>query len=611
MKKMWKKVISFAAAATLLLGMTKTAQAAALTTSGTAPDPAKPAYETVTSAAGVTISNVKNIPEKSEGVEEDISFTTYQVVYAVYDKDANALEYHLTDWARSALVDGQAAPESGKYATEEAALEALSGITTTGKTDAQSAEAALESSGIVNLLAAYADKVVYNAAWTRQDDTATASLPVGSYLVMPVCNGMSFLNMLVSVDVSGTEKTGTGDWELTAHNASLKGRPLDIDKKIVQTAADGSEILADTESAGIGDTVNYKITADVPRFPANAVKTTFKVVDTPVNLSIDTASVAVKGVKADGTKENLVKDSAYVLNPAGSESDHNSGKLVVDFSDFYLSGFYDAAADSYPYDSVEITYSAKVLLSAEMGTDENKNTAVLVYDKDPYTESDYEIESPVPKVYTYGLVLTKRAEATDNGDGTVTPGKTLANAEFRIKKVNDDGTEKEALWCEWDAVNSMYVVYDGTAEQEPDDLTQNLATGQDGTVTIKGLDAERKYVLEEVKAPSGYSLNKDRISIVIHAQKNGEAVKEIQSVDSFDKDGNKLTADSEYSWSAAGISADHSAMVSLSLTDTRLFSLPATGGLGIVLFTIGGAGLLLLAAVLLLYGKKRFFPETK
>lgn len=193
----------------------------------------------------------------------------------------------------------------------------------------------------------------------------------------------------------------------------------------------------------------------------------------------------------------------------------------------------------------------------------------------------------------------------------MTPGKVLANAEFQIRKAAADGTESEALKCEWDEENSMYVIYDGTAEQEPDDLTQNLVTGQEGTVTIKGLDAEQKYVLEEVKAPSGYSLNKDRISIVIHAQKNGEAVKEIQSVDSFDNDGTELTADSEYSWSAAGISADHSAKVSLSLTDTRLFSLPATGGLGIVLFTIGGAGLLLLAAVLLIYGRKRIFPETK
>lgn len=621
MKKMWKKAMSFAAAVTLLLGTTIAVQAAALTTSEKVPDTEKPTYKTVTSAVEVTISNVKDIPTDADGNEETLAFATYQVIYATYDAVANALEYHLTDWAKTVLVSENAAEGSGKYATEEDAIAAISQITTTGKTDVSSPAAAVESDAIVNTLAAAGGKDAYTAAWTRNKEamTATASLPVGAYLVIPSCNGMSFLNMLVSVDVSGTTGTTENDWVLTANDASLKGRPLGIDKKIVQTAADGAEILTDAKAVGIGDTVNYKITADVPRFPANATQTTFKVVDTPKNLKIDAGSVIVKAVKADGTKETLEKNSAYALNPTCAELTENSSRLVVDFSACYKTVFlsHDTTADtySYPYDSVEITYSATVLSSAEMGSEENSNTAKLVYDKDPYTDSDYEIESPTPKVYTYGLVITKRAEDTTNNEGNTVPGKELANAQFQIRKVNG-GTESAPMECRWNDEESAYVVYDGTAEQEqkPKDLVTNLVTGEDGTFTLKGLDAQQRYVLEEVKAPSGYSLNKDKVYFEIHAKTDteGKVTKEIKSVNGYESDNKtEITSDSEYSWSAPGIVAPQNATISLSLTDTRLFSLPATGGMGIVLFTVGGVVLLLAAAVLIIFGKKHFFSDAK
>lgn len=621
MKKIWKKAMSFAATVTLLLGTTIAVQAAALTTSEKVPDTEKPTYKTVTSAVEVTISNVKDIPTDADGNEETLAFATYQVIYATYDAVANALEYHLTDWAKTVLVSENTAEGSGKYATEEDAIAAISQITTTGKTDVSSPAEAVESDAIVNTLAAAGTKKAYgtqgNAIWTRSGDTETASLPVGAYLVIPSCNGMSFLNMLVSVDVSGTTGTTENDWVLTANDASLKGRPLGIDKKIVQTAADGAEILTDAKAVGIGDTVNYKITADVPRFPANATQTTFKVVDTPKNLKIDAGSVTVKAVKADGTEEPLEKNSAYALNPTCAELTENSSRLVVDFSACYKTVFlsHDTTADtySYPYDSVEITYSATVLSSAEVGSEENSNTAKLVYDKDPYTDSDYEIESPTPKVYTYGLVITKRAEDTTDDEGNAVSGKVLANAQFQIRKVNE-GTESDPMKCRWNEEESAYVVYDGTAEQEPDDLVTNLVTGADGTLTLKGLDAQQRYVLEEVKAPSGYSLNKDKVYFEIHAKTDteGKVTKEIKSVNGYESDNKtEITSDSEYSWSAPGIVAPQNATISLSLTDTRLFSLPATGGMGIVLFTVGGVVLLLAAAALIIFGKKHFFSDAK
>ena len=157
----------------------------------------------VTSTANVTINSVP------EG--KNISWPTYQVLYATYDAGSNALEYHLTDWARTVLVG---TGTTGTGTTEEAAIKEITGLT---KTET----GATEQSELVNRLAA-ATKIPYTAAsWSVRGTDVVADLPVGAYLVIPSCEGMTFLNMLVSVDTSGTTNTADNGWVLTAKGAVL------------------------------------------------------------------------------------------------------------------------------------------------------------------------------------------------------------------------------------------------------------------------------------------------------------------------------------------------------------------------------------------------------
>ena len=131
----------------------------------------------VTSTANVTINSVP------EG--KSITWATYQVLYANYDAGSNALEYHLTDWAKDVLVG---TGTTGTGTTEEAAIKEITGLTKTGT-------GATEQSDLVNRLAA-ATKIPYTAAsWSVTGTTAKADLPVGAYLVIPSCEGMTFLNM--------------------------------------------------------------------------------------------------------------------------------------------------------------------------------------------------------------------------------------------------------------------------------------------------------------------------------------------------------------------------------------------------------------------------------
>ena len=519
----------------------------------------------VTSAATVTISNVENVPEG-----KSISWATYQVLYATYDSTSNALEYHLTPWAQAVLV-GTAA---GQEATEEAAIKKI----TDGKTD-------------------------YSVSWSVTGNAASAQLPIGAYLVIPSCEGMTFLNMLVSVDTSGTTQTVAGGWTLTAHDAVLKGKPLSIDKKI--TGKNGSTPVAitngkTTETAQIGDTIHYTIAAQVPHYPANSTNKKFKVVDMPTNLSISTDSILVYGVDAADT-EIAIPAASYAVSKNDAD-----GSVTIDFSGHYNGTFYNAENKSWPYVSVKITYTAVVTESAKIGTDGNPNTAKLIYQ---INTDEKELPSPETKVFTYGLNVEK-LEA-----GTEAEAKKLSDAVFQIsREVNGAQT---TLYFKDNQNGSYTLAQDQTAAASGEGYTTDLTTqGTDGSFWLKGLDAGVDYSLKEVKAPSGYSINTDTLTICLKAETKADDstcyTGKILDVTGTEKDKAGQTITGAGSWKC-GVSAANTAQAAVSLTDTKLFELPATGGNGTGRFT--QKGILLLTAAALIYGisgrKKRNGSRTE
>ena len=523
----------------------------------------------VTSKAEITVTNVP------EG--KSISWPTYQVLYATYDAGSNALEYHLTGWAKNILVGSG----TGQADTEEAAIKKITELTKTGT-------GATEQSDLVNQLAAAATKTAYAAAsWTVTGTNATATLPVGAYLVIPSCEGMTFLNMLVSVDTSGTTQTGADQWELKAKGAVLKGKSLSIGKKI--TGKNGTTVTFEngktTETAQIGDTIHYTIQAQVPHYPDNSTDKTFKVVDTPTNLSISTDSISVSGVNDAGT-ETVIAATSYAVS-----KNITDGSVTIDFSNNYDGVFYNATAKSWPYVSVKITYTAVVTEKAELGTNGNPNTAKLIYQID---NQQKELPSPKTTVFTYGL----NAEKLEAG----TEAKKLTNAVFQISR---DGTTTP-LYFKDNEDGSYTLAQDQTTAASTTGYTKDLTTqGIDGSFWLKGLDAGVDYSLKEVKAPSGYSVNTDTLTIHLTAETNPDDSTYtgiLRKVDGTEKDKNGQGITDAGSWTYGVLTTD-AAKAAVSLTDTKLFELPATGGKG----TDGFArnGILLLTAAALVYGISR------
>lgn len=521
----------------------------------------------VTSTAEVTISNVP--------AGKSITWATYQVLYANYDAGSNALEYHLTPWAKDVLV--------GTGTTEEAEIKKITELTKTGT-------GAKEQSELVNRLAAATTKTPYSASWSVTGTTAKADLPVGAYLVIPSCEGMTFLNMLVSVDTSGTIDTADNGWVLTAKGAVLKGKTLSIDKKI--TGKNGSTPVAisvgkTTETAQIGDTIHYTIEAQVPHYPDNSTGKIFRVVDTPTNLSISTGSISVYGVDAENAETEIAKDS-YVVSKAST-----NGPVTIDFSSIYNGTFYNATDKSWPYVSVKITYTAVVTEDANMGADGNPNTAKLIYRID--TE-EKELPSPKTTVFTYGLNVVKLEAGTE--------AKKLTNAVFQISR--DVSGTPTPLYFKDNADGSYTLAQDQAAAASATGYTKDLKTqGTGGSFLLKGLDAGVDYSLKEVKAPSGYSVNTDTLTIRLTAKTNpvdSTHTGILQEVTGKEKDKNGQAITGAGSWTYGVLDGDK-AKAAVSLTDTKLFELPATGGKG----TDGFArnGILLLTAAALVYGISR------
>lgn len=528
----------------------------------------------VTSPANVTINSVP------EG--KSITWATYQVLYATYDAGSNALEYHLTDWAKDVLVG----TGIGKEATEEAAIKKITELTKTGT-------GAKEQSELVNQLAAATIKNPYSAIWSVTGTDAAADLPVGAYLVIPSCEGMTFLNMLVSVDTSETTETGANQWKLKAKGAVLKGKTLSIDKKI--TGKNGVTVEFEngktTETAQIGDTIHYTIVAQVPHYPDNSTGKIFRVVDTPTNLSISTDSISVYGVDAENAETEIPKASYAV------SEDSTNGSVTIDFSNSYNGTFYNATEKSWPYVSVKITYTAVVTEAAEMGTSGNPNTAKLIYRIDT---QDKELPSPKTTVFTYGLNVVKLEAGTEG-----TERKKLTNAVFQISRdVNGTSTP---LYFKNNEDGSYTLAQDQTVAGSTAGYTKDLKTqGTDGSFWLKGLDAGVDYSLKEVKAPSGYSVNTDTLTIHLTAGTNPVdsthtgILREVTGTEK-DKNGQEI-ATGTGSWTCGVLDANK-AKAAVSLTDTKLFELPATGGKG----TDGFArnGILLLTAAALVYGISR------
>lgn len=359
---------------------------------------------------------------------------------------------------------------------------------------------------------------------------------------------------------------------------TVKNEKPDMTKQVKERDKDNwkQDPVADYN---VGDMVPYKITIDVPSNITNLKE--FTLTDTPTNLD----------------------DKEVSLQCEGSDVDLNAYSVAKEGKHGFKITFTTENMASYAGKQIVVTYNAELLGGAVTTINGNQNTAKLEYsnkilpgqdDKDnPNRPENPDIKPGKDSiedsavVYTFKLQILKKAEKAD--------GTPLQDVEFDLykevsketinaitgAKAKNVGLDSEKYWLK---IN-----------------TDPLKTDENGEVSQSGL-ANGTYYLVETKTNKNYNLLKEpvkvELNIVYTTTTKTEWVTDENGVKTLVKNEITKTEFKEGSDTSTGTHTE-------TIINKSGFTLPITGGMGTVLFSIAGFALMAGAAFVLLKGRRK------
>lgn len=417
---------------------------------------------------------------------------------------------------------------------------------------------------------------------------ASVTLGAGYYLIVPntTDSGIIAAPSLIVI-TNDTEKT----FNIKTSSITFEKTIASINDSNTKVGKDNNATANKTGSVSVGDKVTYDLTAQIPEYSSylkRAIEagdinfeTPFAIYDTPnAGLTVDTTSATALGLSVkliDGTSETPIASDNYELVTDTTKLD--GAKFAVKFKDSYIV--------KHPGKEVKVSFNAVVNDNAVVGTDvdnKNLNTSKLKYSNQYATgKGEAEIDSKA-KVYTAKLNVFKY---TQEGDER----KPLAGAGFTLYVANtlDDGT---VINVENDnyRVDTNGLIYAKSGANQGKICNKKVGdekittAGNNATITFDKI-AEGTYVVVETTVPADY--------------KQAAA----QQITITDKD-----ADGIYDgvFVYTGTTTDDT----LNVENTKGSTLPGTGGMGTIVFTAAGAGVVLVAGIMLvIYIKKRKIEE--
>lgn len=357
---------------------------------------------------------------------------------------------------------------------------------------------------------------------------------------------------------------------------TVKNEKPDMTKQVKERDKDNWKQDADYN---VGDMVPYKITIDVPSNITNLKE--FTLTDTPTNLD----------------------DKEVSLQCEGSDVDLNAYSVAKEGEHGFKITFTTENMASYAGKQIVVTYNAELLGGEVTTINGNQNTAKLEYsnkilpgqdDKDnPNRPENPDIKPGKDSiedsavVYTFKLQILKKAEKAD--------GTPLQDVEFDLykevsketinaitgAKAKNVGLDSEKYWLK---IN-----------------TDPLKTDENGEVSQSGL-ANGTYYLVETKTNKNYNLLKEpvkvELNIVYTTTTKTEWVTDENGVKTLVKNEITKTEFKEGSDTSTGTHTE-------TIINKKGFTLPITGGMGTVLFSIAGFALMAGAAFVLLKGRRK------
>ena len=294
-------------------------------------------------------------------------------------------------------------------------------------------------------------------------------------------------------------------------------------------------------SVDTGDEVTYVIEATIPSYTGEYP--VYEIVDELENLTY---------VRTD--KVEVINGATPVATLEGKAfNTENNKNLSMNF--VTTDGTYEL--QQYQGNTLKITYTATLdnNETADMFDDSNDNTAYLKYTNDASVEKN-PVETKRAVTHTYTFDITDFVQKTDMDE------KPLDGAEF-----------------------TLYTDENCTTAYTNINFSGTVTSANGGKLVIKGLDADT-YYLKETKAKDGYALNNTVFKV------------EIIEGD-YAEDGTLATRDVKIQ---NEVISENDPYV---IKNTKISSLPSTGGIGTTIFTIGGCVIMIAAAGLFFASRRK------
>ncbi len=389
---------------------------------------------------------------------------------------------------------------------------------------------------------------------TDGSDLASGSsltLAPGYYLVTTTGTQMKSAPILVSV----TDAAKT----LTAKSSDLTFEKNIVSVKDGQGTVDGTLDKHKSAEVAVGSEVTYEIKTNFPSYSDEVVAavnrtdgpslniTDFVITDDP------SRGITLKDivVKVDNT-EVATSSGTYVIDDSVTTGKNGGTGFKITFDDAYVVNNKDK--------SVVVSFKADVNEHAA-SQDAIPNDATLNFANDYATGGGSGELKDETDIYRTDLIIYKTDEASNPIEGV---GFTV----YKTNPATDAGVTKG------------------------DAIGLERYTDAEGKITITDLPAGT-YIISETKVPANYK-KADDVTITI------EAIKDTAS--------NKYTG--AYKFTGTDKISDTENDNMKTIVNIKGQELPGTGGMGTIIFTVVGAGVVLVAGIMLIvYMKKRKIEE--
>lgn len=436
------------------------------------------------------------------------------------------------------------------------------------------------------------------------------NLPYGVYLVVetkvPDSYSKASRTFLVainadSVDGSNNPDSADGIGSVTAYPKNVK--LADVDKNII----DENNNPVKTDSVSIGDSVKYEITADVPTYDTKKLdeyieKDNNRYQNIPYYfIDVHSAGLTFNGINSVKVVVGRT-DMTSVSNISYSTADR---KLVVDVP---FAQLYNKSAN-HMGEKVSITYTMTLNEQAKITSGETNHVNYyyvndistfypdLYFKDDHQPDPDKEKVNPDqpaedPVVYTYEMDLTKllNSKAYNGKAGEV---------EFTLSYAKTEGSTFNPVF--FTLKDGVYYVSNAvvaaSATTSATDVNTAIAVNANGKIIVRGLKAG-VYKLTEIKTVNGYTMLTAPVSIFVNEHNVTGTTKIDGIVDAYRYNINSEKVDLQ------GSKVD--GVFELTVNNAKnQFNIPTTGGMGMLIFTIGGAVILAVAVILIVSTRKK------